>query len=107
MSEEVKITEEKECKCFCQSEGFKRFLSIALGTFVGVYAALSLFTAIHKPPMVPHHQMHYGPRAQIAAPCPCKHRHHFDKSFKKDRNFEKLMKEQKGPSPFEAHRDVK
>ena len=53
MSEEKK--EVKECNCFCKSEGFRNFLITALGTFAGVYMALSLFTAIHKPPM----------------PCPC------------------------------------
>ena len=52
---EEKAIEEKECKCFCKSEGFRNFLITALGTFVGVYMALSLFTSIHKPPM----------------PCPC------------------------------------
>ena len=49
MTEEIK-TEEKECKCFCRSEGVKKFVIVALGTFVGVYAALSLFVAAHKPP---------------------------------------------------------
>ena len=49
MSDEVKI-EEKECKCFCRSEGVKKFVIVALGTFVGVYGALSLFVAMHKPP---------------------------------------------------------
>ena len=72
MSEE-KIIETKECKCFCKSEGFRNFLITALGTFVGVYFALSLFTAIHKPPMpcymkiMPPVQMqgHYGPRGDF------------------------------------------
>ena len=49
MTEEIK-TEEKECKCFCKSEGVKKFVVVALGTFVGVYCALSLFAATHKPP---------------------------------------------------------
>ena len=73
MSNEVKEPEEKECKCFCKSEGFRKFLTIALGTFVGVYCALSLFSALHKPPMFSPHQ---GFRN-----CPCKmmHHHHFVK----------------------------
>ena len=31
----------------------KKFVVVALGTFVGVYAALSLFVATHRPPMRP------------------------------------------------------
>ena len=77
MTDEVKITEEKECKCFCKSEGFRNFLTIALGTFVGFYCALSLFAALHRPPVMPpcaygHNGMRYG--------CPTKmihHHHHF------------------------------
>ena len=52
MSEENKIVEVKQ-ECFCQSKGFRKFLTTALGTFVGVYCALSLFAALHKPPMPP------------------------------------------------------
>jgi len=86
MTEEktTEIIKETECKCFCKSEGFRNFLITALGTFAGVYMALSLFSAIHKPPM----------------PCPCHFmnpmvqtqghfRHHrdfhkMDKKFHKD-----------------------
>jgi len=50
LTQEVKET---ECKCFCKSEGVKKFVIVALGTFVGVYAALSLFAAVHRPPMPP------------------------------------------------------
>lgn len=57
MSEENNIKEETKCNCICHSKGFRKFLVVATGTFVGVYCALSLFTAIHKPPM--------------PAPCPC------------------------------------
>ena len=54
MSDEIKVTEEKkECKCFCCSEGFRKFLIVAIGSFVGVYCALSLFAAIHRPPVPP------------------------------------------------------
>lgn len=48
MTEEM--NEEKKCNCFCHSEGFRDFLKIALGSFVGVFLALSLFAALHKPP---------------------------------------------------------
>ena len=78
MSDEIKTTEVKECNCFCHSEGFKKFITITLGTFVGVFCALSLFAALHKPPMmVPH--------------CPCVrpyHGHHFE-HFNKGKHFEK------------------
>ena len=47
MSEEKK--EVQECKCFCKSEGFRKFLITSLGTFVGVFLALSLFAALNKP----------------------------------------------------------
>ena len=50
MTEEVKVEETKECKCFCRSEGVKKFVIVALGTFVGFYAAMSLFVATHRPP---------------------------------------------------------
>ena len=57
MTEEInqEIREEKQCKCLCCSEGFRDFLKIALGSFVGVFFALTLFAALHKPPMPPCH----------------------------------------------------
>ena len=46
-------------ECFCQKR-FKDVLAIAIGSFIGVYCALSLFAAIHKPPChMMHH--HFGP----------------------------------------------
>ena len=52
MTEEMnEIKEEKQCKCLCCSEGFRDFLKIAAGSFVGVFLALTLFAALHKPPM--------------------------------------------------------
>ena len=81
MSEE-KIVETKKCDCFCKSEGFRKFIITALGTFVGVYMALSLFSAIHKPPMPCHRFMppmqmqgQFGPRGDF---------HKFDKKFHKE-----------------------
>ena len=107
MSEEEKIVveEKNETKCFCQNKGFRKFLVIALGTFVGVYAALSIFFAIHRPPMMPPHAM-YG-RAPIAAPCPCYHKHHhFDKGFiKGDKGEYHKIKERKNIAPFDAERN--
>lgn len=69
----VEVKEEK-CNCFCHSKGFRKFLIVATGSFVGVFLALSLFAAVHKPPMM--------------MPCPCgcqqvmmkhHHCHHFDR----------------------------
>ena len=54
MSEEKNV-EKKECDCLCKNENFKKFVVVATGSFVGVFCALSLFAALHKPPM----------------PCPC------------------------------------
>ena len=68
MSDENKNLEvqeiKEEKKCFCKSEEFKKFLIVTFGSFVGVFLALSLFAALHKPPMpiVPHH---FGPRPAI------------------------------------------
>ena len=59
-SQEVK----KECKCLCHSEGFKRFLTVALGTFVGVYSALCLFALVHRPPCPPC----FGPNPFVRPP---------------------------------------
>ena len=74
MTEELnqEIKEEKQCKCICCSEGFRDFLKIALGSFVGVFLALTLFAALHKPPMPP---CHFGPMMRP----PIHHGHHFDK----------------------------
>lgn len=104
MSEESKNTEEKECKCFCKSKEFKNFLTIALGSFVGVYAALSLFTAMHRPPVMPcPYRGGFGAPAPVAAPCPFAH-HHFDKHRVKG-EFHKEFKGDKTPAPFDKERD--
>ena len=50
---EVKKEEKFECSCeFCKAT--KKILTIALGTFIGFYCAMSLFFALHKPPMMHH-----------------------------------------------------
>ena len=56
MTDELKNVEVKEIEtkeCFCQSKGVKKFVIVSLGTFVGAFAALSLFAALNKPPMMP------------------------------------------------------
>ena len=93
MSDEMK-TEEKECKCFCRSEGVKKFVVVALGTFVGVYCALSLFVAMHRPP-----QMHRGPHMYP----PIGHRHDFRGPQTGDFRVQKPMKPE-ARTPFEAAR---
>ena len=109
MSDEIKVNHEenRECKCLCHSKAFKKFLVVALGSFVGVFCALSLFAALHKPPMmVPHH--FYGPHAGMMRGCPCRmmHHHHFDKgAMPKDGNFKPIPVGEAGrKTPFEAPR---
>lgn len=55
MTEEQNYETQEQCNCICKSKGFRKFLIVALGSFVGVFCALSLFAALHKPPM-PHHR---------------------------------------------------
>ena len=73
MSEENKIeVKEETCKCFCKSEWFKKFLIKTLAVFIGTFSALSLFAALHKPPMMK--PIPYG----LKRPCHCQ-MHHFHK----------------------------
>ena len=105
MTEEINLTEKtenNECKCFCHSAAFRNFLTIALGTFVGVYFALTLFAALHKPPIV--RPFGFGPQGGIRAGCPCKmiHHHHFNKGPQPDvKNFRPDFRTDQ-PAPFEA-----
>ena len=58
MTNEIQQTQET---CICKSKGFKNFVCIALGTFVGAFCALNLFAALNKPPIfmpMPHHFQH-------------------------------------------------
>ena len=86
MPDEIKKDEEKKCCCVCnfvKSENCQKFLIVAFGTFVGMFCAMSLFFAIHKPPMM-HHGHHFKPgEPQMAHPM----MHH--KDFKKHGKFEK------------------
>ena len=63
MNKEVRETKE-ECNCICRSKEFKKFLIVALGTFVGAYAALSLFAFVHRPPCPPC----FGPNPFVRPP---------------------------------------
>ena len=108
MTEEVKITNEgnNEHKCICQNEGFRNFLTIALGTFVGVYCALCLFSAIHKPPMViPQTGFGgFGGPVPAAVQCPCKHRPHFKCGHHKFHNEQMQNNQENHPAPFDSER---
>ena len=101
MSEENKIINEN--KCFCQSPFFKKFSAIALGTFVGGFCALSLFTTLNKPPMMPMNPMmmnkppmhHFMPgHKKHDCNCPC-HKKMMKKHFEKKAEFYKDLKEKK------------
>ncbi len=66
--------EQQYCKCICHNEFFQRTVAVAIGSFVGVFCAISLFTALHKPPMpCPIRPMHPQMRP------PIEHRGHFDR----------------------------
>lgn len=96
--------EKQETNCICQNKTFRKFLVIALGTFTGVYAALTLFAATHRPPMMPC-PMRFGAPAPVVAPCPFHKHHHFDKHLKGDKeDFQKTFNGHQGPSPFETNK---
>ena len=99
----VEVKEEK-CNCFCHSKGFRKFLVVATGSFVGVFLALSLFAALHKPPM--------------PVPCPCgchggyhammKHPPRFDRDLgakKGDFHKEMMKKQFEDKAPIKAEID--
>lgn len=91
MSNENRIeTVEVKNECFCKSIWFKKFLTKTLAVFIGVYAALSLFAALHKPPMPPCPYAK-GPMMRPAM----HHHHHFYKQdrFKGDYYQKKIMKD--------------
>ena len=105
MSDEVKVIHEDGHKCLCQNESFRKFVVIAAGSFVGVFCALSLFAALHKPPMIfnPYAIHGFGGAMQ---PCPCRmmpHHMKFEKHIKDDIKKE-LPRGMNRPSPFEKNK---
>ena len=103
-NEETKVsTENKEvkdsnCTCLCAHPLTKKILTIALGSFIGCYCALSLFSAIHKPPipkmppmgLPPAQQMMYHPHHHSISDF--ERRPHFDKekhNFNQSKDFKK------------------
>lgn len=103
MPEENKIVEVKQ-ECFCQSKGFRKFLTTALGTFVGVFCALSLFAALHKPPMPPC-PFTYGPMMKPGIHCHHHFKHHrcmkgdFHRKFEK-RDFKRFEQKEFNKNPI-------
>lgn len=84
MSEEIRVEEHHHHECMCQSKGFRKFLVVAGGTFVGAFLAMSLFAALNKPPII------------VPCPCGCQHMTrpapcHFDRGFRGDCH-KKMMK---------------
>ena len=94
MTNENQSVENNEVRnvCFCQSEGVKRFLITALGSFVGVFCAICLFAALNKPPMPP---CPYAPMMRAPIHCPChlgkQERGKFQHKFEQ-RNFKRVEK---------------
>ena len=91
MTEEmIKETKKEECNCFCKSEGFRNFIVVATGTFVGVFCAISLFAALHKPPkmipMNPHFAQPYV--IQHVQGCPIQEMHKFHHGMKPHHKFD-------------------
>lgn len=98
MTDEIRV--EEHHTCMCQSKGFRKFLTVAGGTFVGAFLALSLFAALHKPPVI----------VPVGGGCPCGCHgiarpymgpHHFDRGFRGD--FHKKMMKHK----MDNNREVK
>ena len=79
---------EKNTECFCKNESFRKFLIVAFGTFVGAFCALSLFSALHKPPMPPMPPMMYAPQMYGQM----HHGHHCDCMKHKKMMMKKFMK---------------
>ncbi|MBQ3640681.1 hypothetical protein II906_01950 [bacterium] len=93
--EEVQANEPKPCflcKKLGESEYLKKFITITLGSFAGVYLALSLFAYVHKPPVYEHKMppMHHQyVHKQFHKECIHdfnRHRHHKNKP----QNFDKM-----------------
>lgn len=93
MSDENKVIEvEEKAKKFEIGQDFKNFLIVTFGSFVGLFAAMSLFWFLHKPPV----PCHFPPKAPPCACCQFHHKHHmkhkhhpdFKGNFKGEGHFE-------------------
>lgn len=93
MTEENKMVEVKN-ECFCQSKWFKKFLVKALAVFVGTYCALSLFAALHKPPMP---CCPFAKGLMMRPAMHCHHHHYKQKDYRGDFHYKKMMKDRIAP----------
>lgn len=78
MTEEIKKEEEAKNCCVCElvkCETCRKFLIVTVGTFVGMFCAMSLFFTLHKPPMMMPHAQHFGHGAPMMER-PMGHHHH-------------------------------
>ena len=76
--EKEKCETKDHCKCFVHCECFQKFLIVTFGSFIGVFFALTLFAASHKPPMpCPFKQMQPPPMEFKHQQMPPKHHGHF------------------------------
>lgn len=92
MTEEVKneeIKQEIQHECFCRKR-LKDVFVIALGSFIGVYCALSLFSAIHRPRFNPPPMYQYGMQYhhRIFPQDMMKYNKHYHGNFEKFKNKE-------------------
>ena len=85
---------EENRECFCQSKWFRKFLVTTAGTFVGVFCALSLFTALHKPPMPP---CPFGYGKMMRPPMHCHHQFNHHKGFRGDCHHKNMMQPRISP----------
>lgn len=109
MTEEIKVENEKKCGCICQNKDFRMFLVIAAGSFAGVFCALSLFSALHKPPMMPPMGMHRMQQPPIVRPCHYGHHHKFERGDRGHRGdfHKKMIKHQmERKAPLQAQKRV-
>ena len=109
MTEEIKTeVKQEECKCFCRSEGVKKFAIVALGTFVGVYSALCLFAALHRPPCPGPFYPGMRPPVEYGRQFDRGMRPDFHKKFIKKADFDKQIPVNRGErTPFEQPRPEK
>ena len=87
MCDENKTETTEQKTCFCQNKYFKKFLVVALGSFVGVYLALSLFAACHKPPCM-NHGGFGAPHSNFAQPYRHSGKHFSESNVRPDFNKE-------------------
>ena len=106
MTDENKIEKiEIKNECFCKSTWFREFLARTLAGFVGVYCALSLFAALHKPPMPPC-PFTRGPMMRPPVHCYHHHNHFNHAKFKKGEFYRKNI-EKREISPDKIKIEVK